>query len=105
VKAAAAVGGLFLLSRSAPSAEQERVGRFEGEWLNRGKSDQPCGIFQQGRILLLVNEQGSLATGRLVEANRFVVVKGDGWDAGGVGELVERGRAIAWRGGGFWRRI
>ncbi len=104
VKTAAAGAGLLLLAGSTSAAQAERDNQFAGEWLNQGKLDQRCAIFQQGQVLLLVNEQGSLATGRLTQVNQFVVVKGEGWDPGGVGTLVERGRTIAWRGGGAWRR-
>jgi hypothetical protein len=104
VKTAAVGAGLLLLGESTPAAEGERNNQFAGEWLNRGRLDQRCAIFQMGQILLLVNEQGSLATGRMTQVNQFVVVKGDGWDAGVVGDLVEGGRTIAWRGGGSWRR-
>jgi hypothetical protein len=35
-----------------------------GEWLYDGKEDQPCAIFQHGRVLLLVNEEGELLEAR-----------------------------------------
>ena len=75
-----------------------------GEWLYEGKEDQPCAIFQQGRVLLLVNENGELATGRITEAKKFVVLKGDGWEEGLVGEVVEKGKAIRWANGTTWKR-
>jgi hypothetical protein len=54
--------------------------------------------------LLLVNENGELATGRITEANKLVVLKGDGWEEGLVGELAEKGKAISWGNGTTWKR-
>ena len=55
-------------------------------------------------VLLLVNEDGELATGRVTEAEKFGVLKGDGWEEGLVGELVEKGKAISWANGTTWKR-
>ena len=104
VKTAAVAGGLLLLGGAA-SAQADRGSRLPGEWFNEGKVEQPCAIFAQGRVLLVVNEKGNLATARVIEAGRFVILKGDGWEEGLVGELADGGRAIAWKGGGAWRRI
>src|SRR5262249_25695300 len=41
----------------------KEASKWAGEWLFDGKEDQPCAIFQQGRVLLLVNERGEMATG------------------------------------------
>ena len=104
VKAVAAAGGLLVLGRVACAAEPDKDSKLPGEWLYDGKEDQPCAIFQQGRVLLLVNESGELATGRITEATKFVVLKGDGWEEGLVGELVEKGKAISWANGSTWKR-
>ena len=104
VKAVAAAGGLLVLGRVACAAEADKDSPWPGEWLYEGKVDQPCAIFQQGRVLLLVNEDGALATGRITEATKLVVLKGDGWEEGIVGELVEKGKAISWGNGTTWKR-
>ena len=104
LKAVAAAGGLLALGRVACAAEPDKDSKLPGEWLYDGKEDQPCAIFQQGRVLLLVNESGELATGRITEATKFVVLKGDGWEEGLVGELVEKGKAISWANGTTWKR-
>jgi hypothetical protein len=104
VKAMAAAGGLLALGGLAGAAEPDEKSKLPDEWLYDGKEDQPCAIFQQGRVLLLVNESGELATGRITEATKFVVLKGDGWEEGLVGELVEKGKAINWANGTNWKR-
>ena len=52
--------------------------------------------------MLLVNEEGELATARLTEAKKFVVLKG--WEEGLTGELDDKGKAIAWSNGTTWKR-
>jgi len=104
VKAVAAAGGLLALGGLAGAAEPDKRIKLPDEWLHDGKEDQPCAIFQQGRVLLLVNENGELATGRITEAEKFVVLKGDGWKEGLVGELAKGGRVISWSNGATWKR-
>ena len=109
VRAVAAAGGLLVLGGAASAAEPDRPSKLAGEWLNEGKEDQPCAIFQQGRILLLVNEEGQLATARMTEGRKFVTVKGllvngEGWEEGLVGELAEDGKTISWANGSTWKR-
>jgi len=104
VKAVAAAGGLLALGGLAGAAEPDKKIMLPGEWLYDGKEDQPCAIFRQGRVLLLVNEDGALATGRITEATKLVVLKGDGWEEGLVGELAEKGKAISWGNGTTWKR-
>jgi hypothetical protein len=103
VKAMAAAGGLLTLSGLAGAAEPDKKTKLPGEWLYDGKEDLPCAIFQQGRVLLLVNESGELATGRITEGEKFVVLKGD-WEEGLVGELAKDGKAISWANGTTWKR-
>ena len=104
VKTVSAAGGLLVLGSVASAAEPDKTSKLPGEWLYDGKEDRPCAIFQHGHVLLLVNEDGELATARLTEANKFVVLKGDGWEQGLVGELDEQGKAIAWSNGSTWKR-
>jgi hypothetical protein len=102
VKAVAAVGGLLLLGGSTSAAEPEETNPLTGEWFNGGKLDQPCAIIQQGRVLILINEKGDIATGQMTEANQFRVLRG--WGEEVVGRILDRGRLIAWKGGGNWKR-
>jgi hypothetical protein len=104
VKAVAAAGGLLALGRVARAADPDKDSKLPGEWLYEGKEDQPCAIFQQGRVLLLINENGELATGRITEAKKFFVLKGDGWEEGLAGELAENSKAISWANGTTWKR-
>ena len=102
VNMVAATGGLLLLGSVPSAAEPDKPSKLPGEWLYDGKEDQPCAIFQHGRILLLVNEEGEFATARLTEAKKFVVLKG--WEEGLAGELDDKGKAIAWSNGTTWKR-
>ena len=104
MKSVAAAGGLLVLGGVARAAEPDKDSTLPGDWLYDGKEDQPCAIFQQGRVLLLVNEEGALATGRITEAKKLVVLKGDGWEEGLVGALVEKDKAISWANGTTWKR-
>jgi hypothetical protein len=100
-KAVAAAGGLLVLT-GVGSAHADDAGTLSGEWFNSGELDQPCAIFQQGRVLLLINEKGDMAVAHMAEANRFDVIKG--WGDGVAGRVAERGRVIAWKSGGQWKR-
>ena len=104
VKAVAAAGGLLALGGLAGAAEPDKENMLPGEWLYEGKEDQPCAVFQHGRVLLLVNENGELATGRVTEPRKLVVLKGDGWEEGLVGEFAKDGKAISWGNGTTWKR-
>jgi hypothetical protein len=109
VKAAAAIGGLLALGGAASGGEADPKTKSAGEWLNEGNQDQPCAVFQHGRVLLLVNENGYLASAKMTEETKFVtvrgiVVNGEGWEEGLVGELTEEGKAITWANGSTWKR-
>jgi hypothetical protein len=78
-------------------AANERETAFAGKWL---EGDRPCGIFQEGHMLLLVNANGDLSTGWTTEANRLVA---HSW-GNLVGDLVQDGRVIAWKNGAVWKR-
>ena len=101
-KRVAAVGGLLALGGLAGAAEPDKKSKWPGEWLFEGKEDQPCAIFQQGRVLLLVNEEGEFATGKITAENKIVTRWGD--EVGLVGELDEKGKTISWGNGTTWKR-
>jgi hypothetical protein len=86
-----------------PKSPAKEMRKWPGEWLMEGNADQPCAIFQHGRVLLLVNENGDLATGRITEATKLVVLKGS-WQEGLVGELTDEGKTISWGNGTRWKR-
>jgi hypothetical protein len=52
--------------------------------------------------LILINEKGDIATGQMTEAYQFNVLTG--WKGEEVGKVTERGKVIAWKGGGNWKR-
>jgi hypothetical protein len=101
-KAVAAAGGLLLLTGLGSTAQADDAGTLSGEWFNSGKLDQPCTIFQQGRVLLLINEKGDMAVAHMTEATGFTVIKG--WGDGIAGRIHERGKVIVWKSGGHWKR-
>lgn len=101
VKTTAAAGALFLLGGAARPAERDRSNSLTGEWLNEGRQDEPCAIFQQGRVLLLVNEHGDFATAQMTDAKKFTV---KGWDEGLVAQLTKQDKEIAWTNGSTWKR-
>jgi hypothetical protein len=99
--ALAATGGLLLLGRAAAAPEPDRADKLAGEWLYDGQKDEPCAVFQHGRVLLLVNERGEFATGLMTEAKKFTV---KGWEDGLVGEVAAKGKKIDWSNGTAWQR-
>jgi hypothetical protein len=75
-----------------------------GEWLMGGQTDQPCAIFRQGAVLLVVNERGDLATGRMDGGGKLVILKGDRWQSGLTASVQDGGRSLLWRDGTTWTR-
>jgi hypothetical protein len=96
---------LLVGNQSAPSADaRDKAIDVAGEWLMEGKADQPCAIFRHGSVLLLVNENGDLGTGRLDAEGKVVVLKGDGWDKGLTAEVQDKGKSLKWSNGTVWNR-
>jgi hypothetical protein len=102
LNAVVAALGLLVLGSVVCAAEAEKDIKLPGEWLFDGNKDQPCAIFQHGRILLLVNESGEMATAKMTEPKKFVVLKG--WEEGLTGEIVDDGKGIDWSNGTKWKR-
>lgn len=75
---------------------------IQGYWYFRGDPGRPCTIEarngRRGARLVLVNENGTEADGRLLWDGRTVVVPG--WNTRGE----YRGNAIVWQNGDFWAR-
>jgi hypothetical protein len=102
---ALALTALVIGSQSSPRAcAEEKAIDVAGEWLREGKADQPCAIFRHGPVLLLVNENGDLGTGRLDADGKVVVLKGDGWDKGLTAEVQDKGKSLKWSNGTVWSR-
>lgn len=98
-KVAIAAGGLLALKSGASVFNTPRKQSFAGSWFYLGQS---CAIFQQGVVLLAVNERGSLATAQITGPNTFVIMGGDGWDSGLVAEVVNHGKRINWSNDTVW---
>jgi len=98
-KVAIAAGGLLALKSGASVIGAPHIQSFAGSWLYQG---QPCAIFQQGLVLLVVNDGGSLATAQITGPNTFIIAGGAGWDSGLVAELVNHGKRINWSNNTVW---
>jgi hypothetical protein len=66
--------------------------------------NNPCAIFQQGTLLLLVNEVGSIGVGLWSIKNTFVIIGGAGWDLGLVAQVADQGKTITWSNETTWTR-
>jgi len=101
IKVAMAGGGLLVLKAVQVEAAPKKLLTVAGSWESKG---QPCAIFQQGPILLVVNELGSLGTARMTDADTFAILAGAGWSLGLVGTLVDNGKSINWSNDTTWTR-
>ena len=100
IKAVAAIGGLLALRDISPGQiAVAQNGRLAGGWLYQGL---PCTIHQQGSMLLLINEIGSVGSGVWTGSNTFTVLGGSGWDAGLTATISNRGRTISWSNATVW---
>ncbi len=96
---------LLVGNPSVPCAfAQNKADDVAGEWLYEGKMDQPCAIFRHGSVLLLVNQGGHLATGRMEGKGKVLVISGNGWQKGLRGEVRDGGKSLTWRNGTVWKR-
>jgi hypothetical protein len=107
-------GGVLLLASPPPASGEtpakqkdpaktpaKEISKWAGEWLFDGQEDQPCAIFQQGRVLLLVNERGDMATGKITGENKIDTRWGEN---ALVGELKDEGKTISWGNDTTWKR-
>ena len=97
----AAVAVYQISNREAARADAASV---TGEWLMAGDSKQPCAVFRQGDVLLVVNERGDQATGRMTGEKTLTIIKGDHWEPGVTAELHDEGRSLVWSDGSVWKR-
>jgi len=104
-KKVAAASGLFLLAGAVSGASKAKSEKalvsVEGEWMLANKS---CAIFQQGRILLLVNENGVLGTGKINGGKTIAVFAGSAWKPGLLGQILDNGKSISWGNDDTWTR-
>lgn len=101
IKLALAAGGLLAIKGVAAEPDAEPGPSFAGSWFYL---EQPCAIFQQGAILLVVNERGALATAKVTGPSTFVILNGFGWDIGLVADVADHGRTINWSNNTVWTR-
>jgi hypothetical protein len=105
IKKAVVASGLLMLTGAASGASKAKSEKgepvIEGEWLFGTK---PCAIFQQGRMLLLVNERGDLGTGRINGTKTISVFGGSTWQPGLLGQILDNGRSISWQNDNTWTR-
>lgn len=90
---ALAAGGLFAGNAMALDSRRPKIPSVAGSWIFK---DKPCAIFQQGPILLIVNEQGQFATAQITSSDSFTILSGNGWAPGLTAKLSERGKRIDW---------
>ena len=98
-KAAVVAGTLFAFKSEAAPAPNRNIS-FAGGWLYQG---QPCAIFQEGSVVLAVNEVGNLGTAQVTARDTLTVV-GGGWDIGLVGTMDNGGQTINWSNDTVWTR-
>src|SRR5580765_5595174 len=96
---AAVVAGTLLAFKSGADPVNKNFS-FAGGWLYQG---QPCAIFQEGSVVLAVNEAGNLGTAQ-VTADNTLIVLGGGWDIGLVGTMGDKGQTINWSNDTVWTR-
>ena len=76
------------------------IPNVQGEWVNLA-NNRPCGVFQAGSILMMVNESGSIATAH-VQGNRFALMQG--WNGAQLSGLIGN-NVIRFNNGSEWRRV
>ena len=92
---AAVVAGTLLAFKSVAAPASKNIS-FAGGWLIQGL---PCAIFQEGSVLLVVNEVGSLFTAQVTAPNTFILL-----GAGVTAVMVNGGQTINWSNGSVWTR-
>src|SRR4051812_37085517 len=94
--------GLAAVAASEATAEaQDQLGglNVQGEWFNPA-NNRPCAVFQAGSILLLVNENGNIASA-IIQGNRVSIMQG--WNVNKLEGLITN-QVIRFTNGSEWRR-
>jgi hypothetical protein len=99
IKTLAGISGLLMVPGAAFAQLANRGNRLGSSWLYQGR---PCVIHQQGSMLLLINEIGSVGSGVWTGANTFTVLGGSGWDAGLTAQVTNHGNTINWSNSTVW---
>lgn len=92
---------MLSLGDLALAADSSKMAKVEGGWIYK---EQPCAIFQEGKVLLVVNEEGKLGTAVMTGAKTFVIKGGEGWDVGLIGTVATNGKKIEWSNSTTWTR-
>jgi hypothetical protein len=104
-KKVAAASGLFMLAGAVSGASKTKSEKVDvslgGEWVI---GDKPCAIFQQGRMLLLVNEKGELGSAKINGGKTIQIFGGSTWKPGLLGQITEKGKVIVWANDVTWIR-
>jgi len=74
-----------------------------GGWLGYQRTVR-CAIFQQGMMLLVINEQGLLATALWTSPSSFVILGGGDWQPGLTGQVSDSNNVISWSNNTVWNR-
>jgi hypothetical protein len=84
---------------------------IDGMWFHAGDRSQPCGIFQSGRIVIVVNERGAIAKAGFLTTqpqDQFDLFPSPEWGINDVGQLQglvsDDGLRIDWSNGDNWQR-
>jgi hypothetical protein len=73
-----------------------------GQWMNLANNAM-CGIFQAGAVLILVNENGDMATGQL-QGRRLHVMRG--WNVNNLTGLVTgNAQNLHFSNGSQWQKV
>jgi hypothetical protein len=75
-----------------------------GQWFFESDKGSPCAIIQVVSILVLINEHGAIAGGKIIDNSTIIALQGPGWAPNLVGEVSPDEKQIAWKNGTTWRR-
>ena len=75
------------------------VPNLNGEWHYMGQEDQPCAIFQQGRVLMVISETHQIGVGSFGSQQHFTI---PGWKTDAT--INDGGNRITWQNQKFWVR-
>lgn len=104
--ALAGCGVAAAVALDGPAEAQAQPGRLpppnvHGEWVNLANNGV-CGVFQAGSVLMMVNENGDMATAQ-IQGNRLVVVQG--WNVRNLaGQIAGNAQIIQFNNGSQWRK-
>ena len=99
LKTMAAASGLLMLGCASNAALPTKTEELPGAWFSW---NEPCAIFQQGAILLVVDQTGALGTAVWTSPDSFVMLQGNSLAAGVTGTVAKNGRAINWSDNTVW---